>query len=625
MAFTFAVPATASSPADEAEPVRTSITITEKVSAEAPGAVTRLGKERIAELPGVHLDDRLRLVPGFSLFRRTSSLVANPTTQGMSLRGIGSTGASRSLLLWDGVPLNSPFGGWIYWNRVSPGEVQEVEISRGATTAVFGDKAMGGALALFSPLDRSAWSAGFDAGNLSQIGVHGAYTAPLGSRWAVTARTRFFDFDGYYLVPSPPRGAVDTRANSRFASGQARADYAGAKDRLFLRLDVLAEERENGTELQRNSTGTGTLAAQYQREMGAAGGLALTAFHTREEYRASFSSIAANRQSERLTSLQSVPSEATGFSAMLRRGGARGSWIAGGDYQRVEGYSIETLFPAGNRTGGGVQNQGGFFGQGDVTLGRARLFGGLRGHETGNGSFWSPAGGVTVGFEHWRFRGSAYRAFRAPTLNELFREFRAGNAVTLANAALEAESLQAVEAGMDGVWSTRSLRFTAFRNSLDGLITNVTLSSTPALITRQRQNAGAALNRGVEAGYRERWRGFAFDAAWLLADSRFAAGERVPQVAKNQGSAMLSWSRATTTLTGGLRAASLQFEDDRNQFILPGFVVWHLTGRHRLSSRVWIDFALENTFNRDVLAGFSPTPLLASPRMARVGLTFRSM
>ncbi len=624
MTFTFVVPATAYSPADEGEPVRTSITITEKVSAEAPAAVTRIAKERIAQMPGVHLDDRLRLVPGFSLFRRTSSLVANPTTQGISLRGIGSTGASRSLLLWDGVPLNSPFGGWIYWNRVSPGEVQEVEISRGATTAVFGDKAMGGALALFSPLDRGAWSAGLEAGNLGQLGVHGACTAALGSRWAATARVRLFGLDGYYLVPSPPRGAVDTRANSRFASGQARADYAGVKDRLFLRLDLLAEERENGTELQRNSTGTGTLAAQYQREIGK-GGVALTAFHTREEYRASFSSIAANRQTERLTSLQSVPSEASGFSAMLRRGGARGSWIAGGDYQRVEGYSIETLFPAGARTGGGVQNQGGFFGQGDMTLGRARLFGGLRGHETGNGFFWSPAGGVTLGFERVRFRGSAYRAFRAPTLNELYREFRAGNAVTLANAALEAESLQAVEAGMDAVWTARSLRFTAFRNSLGGLITNVTLLSTPGLITRQRQNAGAALNRGFEAAYQERWRAFTFDAAWLLADSRFNTGERVPQVAKNQGSALLSWSRSSTTLAGGLRAASLQFEDDRNQFVLPGFVVWHLTGRHRLAGRLWIDFALENVFNRDVLAGFSPTPLLASPRMARIGLTFRSM
>lgn len=90
------------------------------------------------------------MVPGFSLFRRSSSLVANPTTQGVSLRGLGSSGASRSLVLWDGIPLNSPFGGWIYWTRVSPEQLDRVEVSRGASTSVFGDKAMGGSIGLFT-------------------------------------------------------------------------------------------------------------------------------------------------------------------------------------------------------------------------------------------------------------------------------------------------------------------------------------------------------------------------------------------------------------------------------------------------------------------------------------------
>jgi hypothetical protein len=353
--------------------------VTEKVSAEAPAAVTRIDAGKLEEMPGVHLDDRLRLVPGFSLFRRTSSLVANPTTQGISLRGIGSTGASRTLLLWDGVPVNSPFGGWIYWDRVMPEEVDEVELSRGATTSVFGDKALGGAIAMFSRTERRAFSAGLDGGNLGQIAVKGSATLPIGSRWAATARVRFFDMDGYYLVPASVRGAVDTKANSRSASGLARVDYTGARDRLFFRFDALAEERDNGTQLQRNSTGAGTVAAQYQREMGD-GALALTGFHAREEFRASFSSIGAGRQTERLTMLQSVPSDATGFSGVLRQGRGRGAWMAGGDFQRVEGYSNEALFPTGVRIGGGVQTQGGFFGQGDWNVGRVRLYGGLRGH-----------------------------------------------------------------------------------------------------------------------------------------------------------------------------------------------------------------------------------------------------
>jgi outer membrane receptor protein involved in Fe transport len=41
-----------------------------------------------------------------------------------------------------------------------------------------------------------------------------------------------------------------------------------------------------------------------------------------------------------------------------------------------------------------------------------------------------------------------YRAFRAPTLNELYRPFRLGNTLTLANAALNAERLTGIEASI---------------------------------------------------------------------------------------------------------------------------------------------------------------------------------
>jgi outer membrane cobalamin receptor len=61
------------------------------------------------------LDDALRQVPGFSLFRRSGSLASHPTTHGVSLRGLGGSGASRALVLLDGVPLNDPFGGWVSW------------------------------------------------------------------------------------------------------------------------------------------------------------------------------------------------------------------------------------------------------------------------------------------------------------------------------------------------------------------------------------------------------------------------------------------------------------------------------------------------------------------------------
>src|SRR5207244_1619774 len=143
----------------------------------------------------------------------------------------------------------------------------------------------------------------------------------------------------------------------------------------------------------------------------------------------------------------------------------------------------------GLRFGQGVRTERGVFGQIGFNGGPAHLFLGGREDFTGNGnSFFSPSFGINAGKGRLRGRVAAYRSFRAPTLNELFRTFRAGNTVTNANPDLTLEKLFGVEAGFDIVGESRRLRVTGFRNSVDGVITNVTLSSTPSLITKQRQN-----------------------------------------------------------------------------------------------------------------------------------------
>src|SRR5260221_8996866 len=92
------------------------------------------------------VDDALRQVPGLTLFRRTGSRTANPTSQGVSLRGIGASGASRALVLDDGIPLNDPFGGWIYWGRVPPAALERIEVLRGGASDLYGSAAMGGVI-----------------------------------------------------------------------------------------------------------------------------------------------------------------------------------------------------------------------------------------------------------------------------------------------------------------------------------------------------------------------------------------------------------------------------------------------------------------------------------------------
>ena len=584
-----------------------------------------LDSTAIEQSPGSGIDDRLRLVPGFSLFRRTSSLVANPTTQGVSLRGLGSTGASRTLVLWDGVPLNSPFGGWVYWTRIVPDELERVELTESASTSLFGDRAMGGAIALFSrEADRQAGpghiSVAYESGNRGTHDIEASGSYLFNHRWALSAVSRDFITDGWYIVPQSVRGKVDRLAGVAFAAGALRADYLGANDRVFLRGDVLAEDRDNGTALQKNSTGTGTLAAGWSHQESADTFSAL-GWYTRENYHATFSSVNAARSFERLTSTQSVPAESTGGAVFWRHGGSHWNLLSGGDFSRAEGYSHEVFFPGAPTAKGGTLLQGGAFAQADVTAGRLRFFGGFRGEDAANGvAFWSPSGGVTAGFGRWRLRASGNRAFRAPTLNELYRNFRAGNVVTLANDALRPETLAGVEAGADWIGERTRLSVTLYRNSLGDLITNVTRSVAPGLITRQRDNTGSALARGIEAKLTRKLGPLRFESAYLLADSRVSAGQRIPQVAKQQGSAQLIYEGGATLLAAGVRASGLQFEDDLNSYLLPGYAVWHFTARQRLPRGFSLNLQVENLLNRDIVAGYSPTPLVGAPRLIRAGL-----
>jgi outer membrane receptor protein involved in Fe transport len=578
----------------------------------------------IERLPGVNLDDRLRNIPGFTLFRRTSSVVANPTTQGVSLRGVGSNGASRTLVLWDAVPINDPFGSWVYWTRIPPDQIDRIEVMRGASTSVFGDMAMGGTISIFSrPPEPWRGSLSYEGGNRGTNEVDGS-VSNVWRRFAASAEIRAFSTDGYFIVPESIRGKVDAPASVEFVAGNTFLDFfGGGKNRLSVKLDILAEDRANGTVLTHNSTSLGTLSADYSWQQGANAVSALF-YRTQEEFRATFSAVSNNRNTERLTSVQSVLANGTGGAAFATHNWVQGSVLAGGDLDRVEGFSTDHLVPTGVRVGGGTLFHRAGFAQANLKTGPLNWYAGARESWTGQGdTFFSPNGGVAAGYKRLRIRGSVYRSFRAPTLNELYRQFRVGNTVTLANSDLRPEKLFGAEAGLD--LSSENSRFsvTFFRNDLNGLITNVTLSSGSTII-RQRQNAEGALSRGGEATFNYRWRRWNFDAAYLYADPRTDSGLLLPQTPKHSGSSHLTWSRAGTLISAGLFSYSLQFEDDLNQFLLPGFASVELYGRQQIGHGISATLSIENVLDKTYLVGFTPQPMIGPPLLWRAGLRWES-
>jgi outer membrane receptor protein involved in Fe transport len=596
------------------ESITVTATRTETRLADTPASVVILDKQTIAASASPLIDDTLRQVPGFTLFRRSGSRVANPTAQGVSLRGVGASGASRAIVLDDGIPLNDPFGGWIFWGRVPATSLDRIEVLRGGASDLYGSGAMGGVVQFLRRRDDAVvadLSGGSEATRDASL-----FVARGGDDWRASLAADLFDTDGYVLVDPRSRGPVDVNANSKHDA----VDATLAHGSTFLRLSHYHESRGNGTPLQTNETSIRQLAAGDD-----VGALSLRAYTSENEYAQTFSAISADRSTERLTVDQHVPSRGSGGSVQYARVvGSRHALLAGGDFRDVSGFSNEDQFAVSGAIthirNGGVQRIGALFAEDVIDVSpRLSVTAGIRADSWRDVS-WSPRlSALFRATDRLALTASAYRAFRAPTLNELYRSFRVGNVLTNANASLDPETMNAFELGA----RYGSIRANAFVMNVDDTIANVTLASIPSLITRQRQNLGSSQTRGVEI--ESDWRlatNLRASAGYLLSDAHTDAGKRLPQVPRHQATLQTTFTPSRATIAAQLRWSSMQFDDDLNQFPLRSYVVADAFASYVIASRVALTLASENVFNRRIETAATPVVTVGQPRTIRFGLRF---
>lgn len=482
-------------------PVVVTATRTPQAPDRVAASVKVLDDVAIRAAPTVALDGALRSVPGFSLFRRSDSFTANPTAQGVSLRGLGPSGASRSLILFDGVPLNDPFGGWVAWAKLPREGLARAELVPGGGATAWGNSALGGVVQLFATparagvaiVDRPPQPLGWaSTGSLRAAAILGDYST-RSAEVALTLPTqhgvlqlfgRDFATDGFALVAPERRGPIDLAAWSKHRWLMTRwRQSLGPKMELLATARAFEEKRGNGTPYQRNGSrekfASLALAGQFSDDFA----WNAVAYAQTQGFASTFSGVNATRTAETPASDQfAVPSRALGAAwtgVWRHEGNARTSF--GADTRAVRGETREHFtFTAGNfarlRVAGGEQHIAGLFALHERPLGedlRATLGGRLdrwsegdgHRHETDrftgaifrndryadrDGTNFSPSAGLVWSPRPaWRLRASAQQAFRRPTLNELYRPFRVGANVTEANATLRTERVTSGEIGAE--------------------------------------------------------------------------------------------------------------------------------------------------------------------------------
>ena len=642
-----------------------------------------LSQQQLQQAPGLTLDDSLHQVAGFQLFRRSSSWTANPTSAGLSLRGLGSTAASRTLVVSDQTPLSDPFGGWVHWNEIPTLAISSVNLLRGGSSDLYGSSAIGGAIDVV-PVDPAQPFGELDSvprfgdralpfftlaadvsGATENTGLGDGLLSTAYHHFAALGALSVLSTGGY--VPTAPafRGAIDTVSNVVSESGRLELrDIINPNLDAFLRGNVLNEARDNGTPDQTN----GTRLWRYQGGADVvrhATNLALRLYGSRESYRQSFSSIPATRNSETLTKLQRVPTDELGFALQAARALPRHLTAALGldlrdiratDDETAVATSVTTSTSARQRDTGGyadaIWQPQHWSLSGSIRVDSFRTF--TAQQTLSNSTTLKPLpeldelfAGPRLGLVRYLPHGlaltaTAFRAFRGPTMNELYRTGQVGSQTTLANNSLLAERATGFEFGAELDTRAGHLRATYFWTEVNRPITTVLISQTPAppalavTQTLQRENLGQLRSDGLMLEAQSNtWHSLSATFGYQLA---VATVTRFNSSSPLQGPLVGKWlaevPRESTTATLNYLAPRIanvhliasyqgqEYDDSANQYLLHPYARFDLSTDRTLTHRLSIFGEAQNLLNRAIEAGETPTPTLAAPRLVEAGLRF---
>ena len=655
-----------SGPALAADEDNNEIVVTGQGLAASPGDaaydVITIDKARLDMSASGRMEDILRDAAGFQQFRRSDARSAHPTSQGATLRGLGGNASTRALILLDGVPMIDPFGGWVSWAALDPARIGNIRVTRGGGSGVFGPGALAGTIELSSitPEQASPINLGAAYGSRNSIDTDATITARLGTGFAMVTGG-YARGDGFIPIVEANRGPIDRAAKYKQGRVAARAVFPVNDDtELQANGSFLIDQRDRGVPF----TGNSNVAFDSSLRLVGHGrwGWEATSWIQTRNFTSGFASIGAGRATV-TESLDQYNVPATGLGGRLEIRppvGDKATLRLGGDARHVSGKTEERVFSTNaNRIAGGNQTIYGGFADASyepldgLTLtasgridhwqlrdGKRREFSRATGlpivantaiypDRSGNettgraGAAWNPVATITT-------RVAAYTGWRLPTLNELYRPFRAGLVTTNANPTLTPERVKGIEGGFEyhpiPGWH---LGATYFYNKLDHAIGNV----TTALNVQQRQNLDSIRSQGIEVDGQATIGEWRLQASYSHIDPKVRSsgagiatnGLRPAQTPRDQGSASVEWSRPGLARVGAtLRYIGNQYEDDLNSRVLRHALTIDAVASAPVGKGFTVEVRGENLGNKLVEATIGTDGVVerATPRTLWVALRY---
>jgi outer membrane receptor protein involved in Fe transport len=521
--------------------------------------------------------------------------------------------------------------------------LRQVEVVRGGSASLFGNFALGGTINLITrPVEQNGVMAdlAYGSGNTERetITVDHVLTPRVALRLSHTRNNS----NGFVRVPDP--GPVDLQAwiDSQQTSG--RADYT-ISDRAsaFFKASTAQIDISQGTPVTYSKRDLFETSAGTHQAAGHSGLVSANVFYQRQSERLTNSTIVGQRLSEFLTQDGTNPSTGAGASIewSTQRRGAIPFISVGLDARQFSASENRTAF---SRTGAVTQRS--------VVHGRQRFVGVYA------QASWQPServevlastrldtfrnddgattviGGATTTYPaktskqldprvsiryalngRSALRASAYRAFNAPTLRDLYRNNQTGNSIILGNPALVPETLVGGEIGWEWAADRGHVEVNVYRNTIDGLQSRANVPGQPANVFQQ-MNLGQSRSQGLEVMTDLRLaRQWSLNAGYTFADSTIIEdpdpaliGNMIPEVPRHIGSLGIRYHgvRGTSVDLRG-RVVSRSYGEASNLALSPAHRVVDFSVSQPV--RPWLDVygVVENVFDENYYLALAPT------------------
>ncbi len=645
---------------------------------EVPASASFLTETDIQDTPAQSLDDVLRHVPGVNLPVQTGTQ-AHPTADNVSMRGLGGI---HALVLVDGVPLNDPFFGYVQWGRIPLESIDHVEVVRGGGSPLWGNFAMGGVINVITRTSNRD-TVVVDAGG----GSHGTYRSDLYGSYGLSTNNRltleadFNGTDGFEAVPDYARRPFD-RPTSFVARNLQLHDCLTPREDLTvnLRFSYHDNDQRLGTVVSTNRQETYSYVADAKRTFGSGASLTATAFHSDSTFvtdnsTVTDSALPVTEQSEHIDNIHTTPFLNTGGSLIWTKDfrGPLRNLTLGTDVNDIHGSDRGAIFdPTGTQQirtdiGRGEELFVGGFVQASITpvekleilaSGRIQYFEVLDGYDGNPGGAGNEPNQGTTRFnprvslryaltDSMALRGGYYQAFRAPTLDNLYRGFASDGGIYYPNSELKPETLNGGEVGIDYVAGGVRSQVTFYRTQINNLITTATLADDqlPAgfFYGGRLINAATARAQGVEAELD--WRiadGWTTTLGYTFADSVYTSnptdplsvGQQLQDVPRNTASAALTYtSQDRWRISTDARWLS-KTQWANAEHTNPGFpyqasadshLVVDLAGTYQVTAKIQFYLQVQNLLDRSYIVNPGPynPPQLGTPLEVFAGVRLK--